>query len=94
MRFNETKWKVLHLDWGNPNQHSLGNEQMESSSAEKDLGVLKTTAEMDHPLLNDEISGREEKRREEKRREEKRREEKRREEKRREEKRREEKRYI
>lgn len=40
-KFNKDKCWVLHLAWGNPGcVHRMGNERLESSPVERDLGAM------------------------------------------------------
>ena len=49
MKFNKGKYRVLHLGRNNPrHQHMLGTAQLESTLAEKDMGVLVDAKHRSH----------------------------------------------
>ncbi|KAJ7411111.1 RNA-directed DNA polymerase from mobile element jockey-like protein [Willisornis vidua] len=44
MKLDKGKCHILHLEWGNPGcSYRLGNEMLESSATERDLGVLTSS---------------------------------------------------
>lgn len=58
MKFNKGKLLVLHLRWSNAgHRYILGNEWLDSSSAESNLGLLVTASQHQTVLCPDRQGG-------------------------------------